>query len=100
MFVPIGSRANPGNVAPGLSRICRVSAGDRERTPLGSGSAEAYLTLYDPGGYFEESASIAGVGGDTGRLFYDADGSGAGVSIMIATLTAAPALNSAAIFVT
>ncbi len=31
---------------------------------LGSGSAEAYLTLYDPSGYFEESASNAGVGGD------------------------------------
>jgi hypothetical protein len=37
---------------------------------------------------------------DTGRLFCDADGSGAGVSIMIATLTGAPALNSADIFVT
>ena len=31
---------------------------------------------------------------DTGRLFYDADGSGAGVSVMIATLTGAPTLTT------
>ena len=37
---------------------------------------------------------------DTGRLFYDADGSGAGVSVMIATLTGAPTLTHADIFVT
>jgi serralysin len=37
---------------------------------------------------------------DAGQLFYDADGSGAGAKVLIATLTALPALTSADIFVT
>jgi serralysin len=37
---------------------------------------------------------------DTGKLFYDADGSGAGAALLLATLTGAPSLTSADIFVT
>jgi Ca2+-binding RTX toxin-like protein len=37
---------------------------------------------------------------DTGKLFYDADGGGAGESLLIATLTGAPTLTHADIFVT
>jgi serralysin len=37
---------------------------------------------------------------DTGQLFYDADGSGAGVKVLFATLSTLPALTSADIFVT
>ena len=37
---------------------------------------------------------------DSGQLFYDADASGAGARVLIATLTALPALTSADIFVT
>jgi Ca2+-binding RTX toxin-like protein len=37
---------------------------------------------------------------DTGKLFYDADGNGAGAAVLFATLSGAPALSSADIFVT
>ena len=37
---------------------------------------------------------------DTGKLFYDADGSGAGTKLLIATLTANPVLTAADVFVT
>jgi Ca2+-binding RTX toxin-like protein len=37
---------------------------------------------------------------DTGKLFYDADGSGAGVKVWVATLSTMPTLTSADIFVT
>jgi Ca2+-binding RTX toxin-like protein len=37
---------------------------------------------------------------DTGRLFYDADGSGAGASVLIATFSNLPALTASDIFVT
>jgi hypothetical protein len=37
---------------------------------------------------------------DTGKLFFDADGSGAGAKVLIATLTTLPVLTSADIFVT
>ena len=37
---------------------------------------------------------------DTGRLFYDADGSGSGASVLIATLGNAPALANTDIFLT
>jgi Ca2+-binding RTX toxin-like protein len=37
---------------------------------------------------------------DTGKLFYDADGSGTAVKVLVATLTTMPALTSADIFVT
>jgi len=37
---------------------------------------------------------------DTGKLFYDADGNGAGAAVFFATLSGAPALSSADIFVT
>jgi Ca2+-binding RTX toxin-like protein len=37
---------------------------------------------------------------DTGLLFYDADGSGAGAALLIATLTGLPALTAGDIFLT
>lgn len=37
---------------------------------------------------------------DTGKLFYDADGSGAGASVLVATLVGTPTLTHADIFVT
>jgi Ca2+-binding RTX toxin-like protein len=37
---------------------------------------------------------------DTGKLFYDADGSGAGLKVLVATLTGMPVLSAADIFVT
>ncbi len=37
---------------------------------------------------------------DTGRLLYDADGSGAGAAVLIATLTGAPVITAADFFVT
>jgi Ca2+-binding RTX toxin-like protein len=37
---------------------------------------------------------------DTGKLFYDADGNGAGAKVLVATLSNLPALTSADIFVT
>jgi serralysin len=37
---------------------------------------------------------------DTGKLFYDADGSGAGAKVLVATLTTLPVLTSADVFVT
>jgi Ca2+-binding RTX toxin-like protein len=37
---------------------------------------------------------------DTGKLFYDADGSGAGAAVLIATLTGAPVIGSVDFFVT
>ena len=37
---------------------------------------------------------------DTGRLFYDADGSGSGASVLIATLTGVPDLSVSDIFIT
>jgi serralysin len=37
---------------------------------------------------------------DTGRLFYDLDGNGAGVAVLFATLAGAPVIGSVDFFVT
>ena len=92
----------------GADRIADFSAGV-DRLELESA---VFTQLADTGnlaaGYF--TANITGTAADaddyivyetdTGRLFYDADGSGSGASVLIATLTGVPDLSVSDIFIT
>ena len=47
-----------------------------------------------------EGRLLMGKCGDTGKLFYDADGSGSGAKVLVAILTGNPVFTAADIFVT